>query len=127
MDAMDAAQGGGEIGIVGIIIILGIYLFYCYCLKLICEKGGVEPGVLVWIPLIQILPTLKVASLHPALILLYLVPVVNLVFFFVHWWKVCEALQRSPWLVLMNLVPVVNLAFIPLLAFTGPPAAGVRV
>lgn len=38
------------------------YLFGCYCLKLICEKVGQEPGPMVWLPILQMLPALRAAG-----------------------------------------------------------------
>jgi len=58
--------------------------FFSYCLKLICEKANVDPGVMIWIPLVQLIPMATVANLNPLLLLLYLVPLVNVVFMFYH-------------------------------------------
>ena len=59
-----------------------------------------------------------VAEINPFLLLLYFVPIVNIVFLFHHWAKVCIAIDKSPWLVVMMIISVVNIAFIPLLAFS---------
>lgn len=121
---MEMNDAGSEMGFGAFLVAVALYLFFSYCLKLICEKGNEDPGILVWIPILQVLPTLKVAGLHPATILLYLIPIVNVVFMVVHWWKVCDALGRPPFLALMLLVPLLNALFFPLLAFTGPPPRG---
>jgi hypothetical protein len=110
------AEGG--ISFFGLLIGIGLFVFYSYCLKLICEKAKVDPGVLIWIPLVQLIPAATVARINPFLLVLYFVPFVNLVFMLYHWTKVCSAIGKSPWLVVMLIVPVVNLAFFPLLAFT---------
>ena len=64
------------------------------------------------------IPMATVAGINPFLLLLYFVPIVNIVFLFYHWAKVCIAIDKSPWLVVMIIIPVVNIAFIPLLAFS---------
>ncbi len=89
-----------------------------YCLKLMCEKAEVEPGVLIRIPFVQMIPMATVAGINPLLLLLYFVPFVNLVFVLYHWSKVCAAIGNSPWMVVLMLIPLVNIAFVPLLAFT---------
>ena len=49
--------------LVALCIGLAFYLFYCVCYKRICEKCGVAPGVLVWIPIVQLVPLLQVAKM----------------------------------------------------------------
>jgi len=112
---MEAEQG---IGFFGLLIAIGAFVFVSYCMKLICEKAKVDPGILIWIPLVQMIPMATVAGINPFLLLLYFVPLVNIVFMFYHWSKVCTAVGKSPWLVIMMIIPVVNIAFLPLLAFT---------
>ncbi len=112
---MEADQG---IGLFGFLIAVGLFVFMSYCMKLICEKAKVDPGVLIWIPLVQMIPMATVAGINPFLLLLYFVPLVNIVFALFHWSKVCMAIGKSPWLVIMLLIPLVNIAFLPLLAFT---------
>ena len=51
----DSSSGGiaGLLGgLVGLVLMIGVYVFVCYCLKLICEKAGHPPGVLIWIPIV---------------------------------------------------------------------------
>ena len=100
------------------LIAIAFFVFFSYCLKLICEKANVDPGILIWIPFIQMIPMATVAGINPFLLLLYFVPLVNLVFAAYHWAKVCIAIDKSPWLVVLLFIPVVNIAFVPLLAFT---------
>ncbi|MEK7785273.1 MAG: hypothetical protein AAB658_07605, partial [Chloroflexota bacterium] len=48
-------------------LVLGVlfmaYLFICYCLKLICLKTGNDPGILIWLPVIQMIPLLRAAGM----------------------------------------------------------------
>jgi hypothetical protein len=112
---MEGEQG---IGFMGVLITIGLFVFFSYCLNLICAKAKVDPGVLIWIPLVQMIPMATVAGINPFLLLLYFVPLVNIVFALYHWAKVCIAIGKSPWLAVMLIIPLVNLAFLPLLAFT---------
>jgi hypothetical protein len=101
------------------IVALASYIFMCYCLKRICLKAGEDPGVLVWIPIAQMIPLLRIAQFPGFLLLLFLVPIVNWVFTLVLWARVCSALGESRWLTLVLLVPGLNLFLIPYLAFCG--------
>ena len=117
----DHAAAAG-IGLVLLLFILGValavYVFYCFCLKRICEKAGRDPGILIWIPIVNVIPLLQVAGMAEWMIILFFIPLVNLVVGVIMWVKICEARGKSPWLVIMIIIPLVNLAFIPYLAFS---------
>lgn len=97
---------------------VGFYIFYCYCLKRICEKAGRDPGFLIWIPFIQMVPLLEVAQMPVWFIILFFVPIANLIITVMMWVKVCQARGKSGWLVLMMFIPILNLIFLPYLAFS---------
>jgi hypothetical protein len=99
-------------------LLAGVYLFTCHCFRRICQKAGVEPGFLIWIPLAQIVPLLRAAQMAPWTLILLFVPLVNLVIVFSLWTKICIALGKNPWLVLLLLVPIANLGLIAYLAFS---------
>ena len=97
---------------------LALYIFSSYCYKRICEKCGVTPGALIWIPIVRVVPLLEVAKMPVWMIVLFLIPLANIVVFFMMWVKICEARGNSGWLVLLFLVPVANIVLIPYLAFS---------
>ncbi len=96
---------------------LAIYLFYSYCLKRIVEKCGEEPGAIIWIPVFQMLPLFRVAKLNPWLILLFFVPLANLIVAIMLWVNVLKALGRPPVMVLVLLL--FGFIYLPYLAFSG--------
>lgn len=104
--------------LIGLVFALALYLFYCYCLKLICQKTGRDPGALIWLPIVHLLPLLEVAKMPLWVIILFLIPPVNIVVGIIMWVKICEARGKSGWLVILMFVPVANLFFIPYLAFS---------
>jgi hypothetical protein len=120
-------SGGGETVAagIGIVVVLGLlvfalalYVFGCFCLKRICEKCGENPGILIWIPIVQIIPLLKVAKMEIWMIILFFIPLVNIIIGIMMWAKICTARGKSPWLVIMMIIPIVNIAFLPYLAFS---------
>lgn len=123
-DNTNAVVGAGlmGIGLLAILVFLCIgvvfYIFFCFCGKRICEKCGVTPGVLIWIPIVQLVPLLQVAKLPVWMIILFFVPPVNIVVGFMMWSKICVARGKSGWLVLLFLVPIANIVLIPYLAFS---------
>ena len=100
---------------------LAVYLFYSYCLKRIVEKGGEQPGAIIWIPILQLIPLFRVAKMNPWMILLMLIPLVNLVVLIMLWVNVLKALGREPIMVL--LVLLVGFIYIPILAFSSEKRA----
>lgn len=100
------------------VIAVALYVFLCFCLKRICEKCGHQPGVLIWIPIVQLIPLLQIAGMSPWLLILFFIPLVNLIVGVIMWVKICLARGKSPWLVLLMFVPIANLIFIPYLAFS---------
>lgn len=93
------------------------YVFFCFCMKRICEKAGHEPGILIWIPIANLVPQLTAAKLPIWLIVLFFIPFVNLGALVYLWVKLCEARGKPPALGILILVPLANLGLILWLAF----------
>jgi hypothetical protein len=59
-------------------VFLGIsvlfYLFFCNCCRLICRKANVTPGILAWLPGLQLLPLLSAAKMSLLWFLVFLAP-----------------------------------------------------
>jgi hypothetical protein len=100
------------------VLSLALYVFFSFCFKLICEKAGHTPGALIWIPIAQFIPLLRVAKMREWLLVLMFVPMVNCVFALMLWAKICAARNKSPWLAALLLIPLANFFLIPYLAFS---------
>jgi hypothetical protein len=106
---------GIAVFLVALCFALAIYIFFCFCMKRICEKCGKTPGVLIWIPIVNLIPLLEAAKLPVWMIILFFIPFVNFIATIILWVKLCEARGKSPWLVVgIILLPII---FIPYLAF----------
>lgn len=82
------------------------HLFYCFCLKRICERVGQEPGLLVWFPILNIVPRMRAAKLPLGILALYLL-VIPIPFIFVYnWMMLCEAQGKPSPLGLVVIVPL---------------------
>ncbi len=95
-----------------------IYLFACFCLMLICKKTGNEPGILIWLPLLQIFPMLRAAGMSGAWFLAYLIPGLNIIAHIVWCFKIAVARKKSPLIAIMLLLPITNLFAFLYLAFS---------
>lgn len=111
-----AAGVGIVFGLGMLVFFLAVYLFFCYCCKRICEKCGHNPGILIWIPIVNMIPLLQVAGMALWMIILFFIPVVGFIVAIMMWAKICTARGKSPLLVIgVILLPIV---FIPYLAFS---------
>lgn len=112
---MIGAGVGLAILLVGLCVGLAVYVFFCFCGKKICEKCGVTPGVLIWIPIVQLIPLLQVAKMPVWMIILFFIPIVGFIVGIIMWAKICAARGKNQLLVIgVILLPIV---FIPYLAF----------
>jgi len=119
------------------------YLFFCFCCMLICKKTSNEPGILVWLPVLQVFPLLRAAGMsgwwfflfllgplgmapllgwQPGMsewwFLLVLLPGLNAIAGIVWSVRICQTRGKSGWLGLLLLLPVTNLFVFLYLAFS---------
>jgi hypothetical protein len=100
------------------------YLFFCFCCMLICKKTSNEPGILVWLPVLQLFPLLRAAGMSGWWFFLFLLPGLNVLASIVWSVKICQTRGKSGWLALLLLLPVTNLFVFLYLAFSdGTPQA----
>ncbi len=106
--------------VVGVVLglLFALYLFVCYCLKLICQKTGNEPGVLIWLPILQMFPLLRAAGMSGWWFLGLFIPVVNLVTQILWCFKIVQARGKSIWVAIGLLLPLTNLISLLYLAFS---------
>jgi hypothetical protein len=110
-----------------ILTVLGVlllaYLFHCYCCMLICRKTGNPPGVLVWLPALQLLPLLRAAGMSRWWFLGFFVPLVNLVAQVLWSLNIAKARGKSVWVGVLLLLPITSLFAFLYLAFSDGVAA----
>ena len=111
-----SSSGSPVVFLFMLVFSLAVYVFYSYCHKRIVEKGGEQPGAIIWIPILQMIPLFRVAKMNPWMILLLLVPLANLIVAIMVWVNVLKALGREPIMVLVVLF--FGFIYIPYLAFS---------
>ncbi len=125
MEPKALVSGLGILAIVAIVffVILVCFLFVSYCYKRICAKAGHDAGVLVWIPLLRMIPLVQAAGLPIWTFILILVPVVNFFFFFYLFWNLFERAGHPGWLALLFILPIVNICVFLYVAFSARPGS----
>lgn len=128
-----------------------IYIFVCYCFSLICRKSGTNPGLAVWLPILQMFPILKAAgmrswwfftfllasiapfaslsvfkSVGPSpYLLLFLIPHLVAAIGTIVWcFKICPARGVGSWVGVLLLLPISNIFAFLYLAFANPVETG---
>ena len=120
--AIPMVMGGLFAGFALVFLAIGLafYLFGSLCLFLIAKKLNVQAPWTAWIPLVQLWTVVACAGKPWWWILLFLIPIVNVIVMVYLWMCIAENLGRNKWLGLLWLVPIANLIFIGILAFSKP-------
>jgi len=103
--------------------LVALFLFHCFCCALICRKAGSEPGPLVWVPILQLFPLLKAASMSRWWFLGFLVPGLNLVAQIVWCVKITQARGKALIVALLLIFPLTSPLAALYLAFSEGPRA----
>jgi hypothetical protein len=106
------------------VLLVAVCLLAGYCCKLIVEKTGNDPGILVWLPVLQILPLLRAAGLPFWWFFAWLIPGLNLVASVIWCLKIAEARGKSVWFAILLLLPVIGFFAFLYLAFSNGGRAG---
>jgi len=104
-------------------IAISFYLFYCFCLSLICKKAKEPGGVMVWLPVLQVFPCLKAAGMSGWWFLALFVPVLNIVAQVIWCLKITKARGKHPLVGVLLILPLVNLFAFLYLAFSSDGTA----
>lgn len=95
-----------------------LYLFFCYCASLICQKAGKPGGLLVWLPILQYIPLLRAANMSPFWFLAMFVPLLNIIVHIMWSFRIAGVRGQGLFTAIFLILPTYPLAFM-YLAFTG--------
>jgi hypothetical protein len=100
-------------------VLLAVHLFLSFCCMLICKKTGMQPGILVWLPVFQLIPLIRASGMSGWWFLGWFVPVLNIVAQVLWCIKICKARGKGTFAILCLIFPLTHpLAFL-YLAFSG--------
>jgi hypothetical protein len=95
-----------------------LHLFFSFCSMLICKKAGTEPGLLVWLPLLQLIPLIRAAGMSGWWFLGWFVPVLNIVASILWCVNIAKARGKGVLTTIMLILPVTNILAFLYLAFS---------
>ena len=111
--SLSSRNGGSSSGLfVFLIIILAVlipYVYFSLCFIGMAKKTDVGPRWFAWVPILNLVLLVRISGMSSWLTLLIFVPIVNIVFFGVVWWKAAKRTGFSGGLGLLMFVPIAQL------------------
>ncbi|RPH48181.1 MAG: hypothetical protein EHM91_04680 [Planctomycetota bacterium] len=101
---------------IGWIFAIAGYLYVSYCLYVMAKKTGEDNAWFAFIPILGLILLLSMGEKPIWWIVLFFVPLVNIVFIVLVWMSVANRMGKPSWLGLLILVPIVNLGLVGYLA-----------
>ncbi len=95
--------------LVVLVLVLGLYIYMSLALQTIANKTGTANAWLAWIPVVNLFLLLSIAKKPLWWFLLFLIPLVNLIFLVIVWMEVAKACRKPDWLGGLMIVPLVNI------------------
>lgn len=117
-DSLAAAGLGAGILMFFLLFAAAGYVYMALALQTIANKTHTENSWLAWIPIANIILMLNIAKKPIWWIVLFLIPVVNIVFIIIVWMGVAEARGKPSWWGVLFIVPVANLVVPGVLAWS---------
>ena len=93
------------------VVVLGLaaYIYMALAVQTIAKKTGTANDWLAWIPIANLFLMLNVAKKPAWWLVLFLIPLVNIVIAVIVWMAVAEARHKPNWWGIVMIVPVVGL------------------
>lgn len=113
-----AAIFGGLLLFVLVIALL-VYIYMAICLMKIAKKTGMDNAWFAWIPILNIILMIQCAQKPLWWIILFFIPLANIVAMIIIWMAVAKNLGKPEWLGILMIVPFANLIVPGYLAFSG--------
>jgi hypothetical protein len=98
-------------GLIVLVLLFGvaIYVYMALAIQTIAQKTNTENPWMAWIPIVNMILILNIAKKPIWWILLFLIPLVNIVISIIVWMGVAEARNKPNWWGILILVPLVGL------------------
>jgi hypothetical protein len=91
------------------IFMLVMYVYHALALQTIAAKTNTENAWFAWIPILNLILMLNIAKKPIWWILLFLIPIVNVVIYVLLWMGAAEARGKPNWWGILTIVPLVQL------------------
>ena len=99
-------------------VLAGLWFGFSLCCSLICKKAGQPGGLLVWLPVFQVIPLFRAAGMSGWWFLAQFIPLLNLVAFVLWAVKISQARGKGFLTAVFLILPVTNIFAFLYLAFS---------
>ncbi len=101
-----------------IIIFLAYYIYMSICLMKIAKKTNLENAWLAWIPVFDMLLAIQIAKKPIWWIVLFFLPLTNIIIYTLVWMGICKTLRKPQWLGIFMIISPISLIIPGYLAFS---------
>ena len=106
--ALPFALGAGIFGFILIIGLLG-YVYHALAFQTIAQKTNTKNGWFAWIPILNLILALNIAGKPIWWIILFFIPVVNIVIVVIVLMAIAEARNKPSWWGILWIIPPVSI------------------
>jgi len=117
-NSLAAAGLGAGLFMFFLLFVAAGYVYMALALQTIANKTHTENSWLAWIPIANIILMLNIAKKPIWWIVLFLIPIVNIVFIIIFWMGLAEARGKPSWWGVLFIVPIANLVVPGILAWS---------
>ena len=99
----------GSILMITLVFGLAAYVYMALALQTIAVKTNTANAWLAWVPIANAILMLQIAKKPLWWIILFIIPIVNIVIIIMVWMGMAEARQKPNWWGILAIVPLVNM------------------
>lgn len=107
-DRIPRAAAGGFMAMF-LLVGLVCYVYFALAFQTIAQKTNTDNAWFAWIPILNIILMLAIAKKPVWWIILFFIPLVNIVILVLVWMGVAEARNKPTWWGILAIIPVINL------------------
>ncbi|MBM3256633.1 MAG: hypothetical protein FJZ04_04170 [Candidatus Moranbacteria bacterium] len=97
---------------------IAMYIYMALCFMKIAQKTNTPNGWFAWIPILNVILMLQIAKRPLWWLILFLIPIVNLVIMIIVYVDIIKAVGKPAWLVILLFIPIANIILPGYLAFS---------
>ena len=117
-DALAAASIIGGVLFFVLILVVAYYIYMAICLSRIAKKTNTSDAWFAWVPILNILLMINVAKKPGWWVLLFFIPLVNIIIGILVWMEISKAVGKPEWLGILMIITPINLIIPGYLAFS---------
>lgn len=100
----------GAFALVIFLVAIVFYVYFALCLMKIANRTNTLNAWMAWVPIAQIVLMLQIAKKPIWWIILFLIPIVNVVFAVIVWMAIAKTLGRPEWMgILLGVSPLLSI------------------